>query len=390
MDTEMTFEKSRKPGKVLIVDDNARNLQVLGSTLKQNNYVVEFALDGRSALQWVADEDFDIILLDIMMPDLDGYETCVQIRQKKDCDNIPIIFLTAKTDKESTIKGFKVGGQDYITKPFDSEELLARVKTHLELKFNREHLNNMNKILEEQVAERTKELSLANEELSQLDSVKVQFLSMLSHEIRTPLNGIKGSIHLLKSRIENEDLVQFLNILDISVVRLEKFSYTALLITRLNSKKYRLELTSVNLSDQVEYCLLELSKEENLAKKINVHYEEISKEIVFKADKDLLHELLLRIFENAIIYSGEDINIKLSLLDIDDYVQVHIVDSGPGFPEKILKGEIKMFNPGEIHVNKNIGLNLYLAKLILEYHGGRLHLDNHPKGGARVQLFFPK
>lgn len=390
METEMNFEKNRKPGKVLIVDDNARNLQVLGSTLKQNNYKVEFALDGKSALQWIADEDFDIILLDIMMPELDGYETCVQIRQKKDYDNIPIIFLTAKTDKESTIKGFKVGGQDYITKPFDSEELLARVKTHLELKFNREHLSNMNKILEEQVAERTKELSLANDELNQLDAVKVQFLNMLSHEIRTPLNGIKGSIHLLKSRIENEDLVQFLNILDISVVRLEKFSYTALLITRLNSKKYRLQPTSVNLSDQVEYCLLELSKDEKLAKKINIHYDETSKEIVFKADKDLLHELLLRIFENAIIYSGEDINIKLSLFNIDDYVQIHIVDSGPGFPEKILKDKIKMFNPGEKHVNKNIGLNLYLAKLILEYHGGRLQLDNHPKGGARVQLFFPK
>ncbi len=260
MGTNVNVNKVKSSGRVLIVDDNARNLQVLGSTLKRNNYEVEFALNGKSAIQWISEEDFDIILLDIMMPEIDGYETCVQIRKDKKYDNIPILFLTAKTDKESTIKGFKVGGQDYITKPFDSEELLARVRTHLELKFSREFLQNVNKTLEEQVAERTLELSKANEELNQLDAIKVQFLNMLSHEIRTPLNGIKGSIQLLKSRIENEELIQFFNILDLSVTRLEKFSYTALLITRLNSKKHRLELSSVNLPEQIEYCLLELSK----------------------------------------------------------------------------------------------------------------------------------
>jgi two-component system sensor histidine kinase/response regulator len=386
----MTEQKNLKSNRVLIVDDNARNLQVLGSTLKQNKYEVEFALNGKSALQWIADEKFDIILLDIMMPDLDGYETCVRIRKNKKYDEIPILFLTAKTDKESVIKGFKVGGQDYITKPFDSEELLARVNTHLELKNSREKLANMNKILEAKVAERTKELSRANEELSQLDVVKVQFLNMLSHEIRTPLNGIKGSIHLLKSRIEKADLVQFLNILDLSVIRLEKFSYSALLITRLNSKKYKLNLSPIFFTDQIEYCLLDLSKDESLSKNISVDYDNINNKISFNADKDLLHELLLRVFENAIIYSGENINIKLSLFEENKYIQIHVEDSGPGFPEKILKENIKMFNPGEKHVNKNMGLNLYLVKLILEYHGGRLELDNHSKGGARVKMFFPK
>lgn len=386
----MTAEKKLKSNKVLIVDDNARNLQVLGSTLKQNKYEVEFALNGKSALQWIADEKFDIILLDIMMPELDGYETCVQIRKDKKYDGIPILFLTAKTDKESVIKGFKVGGQDYITKPFDSEELLARVRTHLELKNSREKLANMNAILETKVAERTKELSQANEELSQLDVVKVQFLNMLSHEIRTPLNGIKGSIHLLKSRIENVDLVQFLNILDLSVVRLERFSYTALLITRLNSKKYKLNLSPICFTDQIEYCLLDLSKDESLSKNLAVNYDDIDKEIVFNADKDLLHELLLRIFENAIIYSGDNVDIKLNLFDDNNYIHIHVDDSGPGFPEKILKEKLKMFNPGEKHVNKNIGLNLYLVKLILEYHGGMLELENHSRGGARVKLLFPK
>jgi two-component system, sensor histidine kinase and response regulator len=386
----MYIPKENNTVKILIVDDNPKNLQVLGSILRSNYFLVEFSMNGQGAINWLQEEKFDLILLDIMMPEMDGYETCRQIRNDKTNDNIPIIFLTAKTDQESIIKGFSVGGQDYITKPFDSEELLARVNTHLELKFSREYLKNINEVLEKQVSERTLELQKANEELSELDVVKVQFLNMLSHEIRTPLNGIKGSIHLLKSRIENEELVQFLNILDQSVIRLEQFSYTALMITRLNSRKYKLENVRIYFQDQVEYCLLELTRDSKDKKDIKINYDCLDPNLEIYADKGLIHEVLMRILGNSIKYTKEKLQVTFHSEIKDNFVKIGIEDNGPGFPEKILNSKVKMFNPGEKHINRNMGLNLYLSQLIISYHKGKMEISNIPGGGACVSLFFPK
>jgi sigma-B regulation protein RsbU (phosphoserine phosphatase) len=116
---------------VLIVDDNVKNLQVLGGFLKIEGISVEFALDGTSALRWLEKKKFDLVLLDIMMPGMDGYEVCSIIKKNQDTCEIPVIFITAKTDSESVIKGFETGAVDYVTKPFIQSELLIRVKTQL-------------------------------------------------------------------------------------------------------------------------------------------------------------------------------------------------------------------------------------------------------------------
>ncbi len=130
----MTPETTTPTFSILIVDDEARNIQLLGNLLKKNGYEVEFALDGENALKWVDNRPFDLILLDIMMPKMDGYEVCSLIKKKRDKQHIPIIFLTAKADTEDIVKGFESGCSDYITKPFRAPELLARVKKEVELK----------------------------------------------------------------------------------------------------------------------------------------------------------------------------------------------------------------------------------------------------------------
>ncbi|MCP3872959.1 MAG: response regulator, partial [Desulfobacteraceae bacterium] len=122
------------PFFVLIVDDEPKNLQLLGNILKENSYKVEFALDGEKALDWVKNKSFDLVLLDIMMPGMDGYEVCRRIKANKITQHIPIIFITAKIQTEDIVKGFDAGGSDYITKPFKAPELLARVKKEVELK----------------------------------------------------------------------------------------------------------------------------------------------------------------------------------------------------------------------------------------------------------------
>ncbi|MGA2408263.1 MAG: response regulator [Bacteroidales bacterium] len=134
---------------VLIVDDNVKNLQILGGFLQNEKLIVEFAIDGMSALNWLDKKKFDLILLDIMMPGMDGYEVCSLIKKDPVNCEIPIIFITAKTDSESIIKGFETGAVDYITKPFIQSELLIRVKTQLNIKKANEQINHYLNEIEE-------------------------------------------------------------------------------------------------------------------------------------------------------------------------------------------------------------------------------------------------
>jgi DNA-binding response OmpR family regulator len=129
---------------ILLVDDNPQNLQVLGKLLQEKKYKVEFAVNGESALDWLKSKQFDLILLDLNMPGMNGFEVCKKIRSNKDLDYLPVIFLSAESERESILKGFEVGAQDYVTKPFDNRELLARVKTQLDLKSKTENLQKIN------------------------------------------------------------------------------------------------------------------------------------------------------------------------------------------------------------------------------------------------------
>ncbi len=134
-------------GYVLVVDDNPANVQMLGSILKNENYKVAVALSGAEALQFLAREKVEIILLDVMMPEMDGYEICSILKKDEQLKKIPVIFLTAKSEHEDIIKGFKAGAVDYITKPFNSEELLARVSVHVELVRSRNEIQKLKTFL---------------------------------------------------------------------------------------------------------------------------------------------------------------------------------------------------------------------------------------------------
>jgi putative two-component system response regulator len=143
--------------KILVVDDIKTNLDVLIQTLG-DEYVLAVAMNGKKAMNYAVNNFPDLILLDIMMPEMDGFEVCRKLKENPTTCDIPIIFITAVNASSEKTKGFKLGAVDYITKPFDTVEVKARVKTHLNLKLHQEALKNHNIILEEKVKERTKEL----------------------------------------------------------------------------------------------------------------------------------------------------------------------------------------------------------------------------------------
>jgi two-component system, sensor histidine kinase and response regulator len=382
--------------KILLVDDNPRNLQVLANALEPAGYQIVITNTGKDAIETVHKEEYDLILLDIMMPELDGFETCNQIKALPTRKHIPIIFLTAKDEVDSITKGFRCGGVDYITKPFNTEELIARVNTHIKLKQTQDKLLTLNMFLDAKVTERTRELMETNEKLVEahktldaMDQTKTEFLHLLSHEIRTPLNGIINPLAMLKENPDPKEFSNLIDILDQSVKRLERFSTVALQITRLRmNKETALMKEPFDLSDLVAQCLMGYKtklKEKSLqfVQKGNVVFP-------IMADSDYIKVCILNVLENAVQFAPANTNIDLTMTEDDVEIQLTIRDYGKGFSDRALTTIFKPFGMGQAHVNVNVGLGLYLSKMIMDTHKGSLEIKNCDDGGALVILRFPK
>jgi len=378
---------------ILIVDDTPENIDILVELLE--DFEKQIAIDGEDALEtaWEGDPP-DLILLDIMMPEMDGYEVCEKLRENEKTKDVPVIFLTAKTEKDDIIKGFEVGGQDYITKPFDARELMERVKTQLELKTQREILKNMNEILEEKVQERTaqladalKDVEKANIELQSLDKAKNNFLMMISHELRTPLNGIVGVSYLLGDSVdEDSELVEFVDMLKTSVDRLESFSNTALLITQLQTG-YKLTREDVDIRTLVEECIQE---NQELIDKKSPKIETIVETInsVISVEETLIKRVMTSIINNAIKYSEDGGTISIKIFEENGKKIIECLDNGSGFSTDALTNLFKVFGLGEDHYDQNHGLSLKAAYQIMESHGGSIEISNRDEGGAMVRIMF--
>ncbi len=378
---------------ILIVDDTPENIDILVELLE--DFDKQIAISGEDALETAFEgEPPDLILLDIMMPEMDGYEVCRRLRANEKTKDIPIIFLTAKTQKDDIIKGFEVGGQDYLTKPFDARELMVRVKTQLELKSQREILKNMNTLLEEKVQERTarlkeayKNLEKANQELLSLDEAKNSFLTMISHEIRTPLNGIIGASYFLKSTLaEDKELSEFVEMLQVSADRLEHFSLTALLITQLQAG-YKITTEKVEPDKLVEECIKE-NQDKAKAKEISVVKEKLVENAVIEVEKPLIKRALNSIIDNAIKYSNQKDTITIKEWNDNGKLSIACFDNGRSFTQEALDRLFKPFGLGEQHYDNNVGLSLKAAKLIMDVHGGDIQISNLKDGGACVSLIF--
>ncbi len=351
------------------------------------NYQLSYSQNGKEALAAVKQNDFDLILLDIMMPVVDGYEVCRQLKSDSKTKDIPIIFLTAKVEKESVVKGLKLGAVDYVTKPFNAEELLARVRTHLSLKDKTEQLQSINVILEQKVSERTAQLKEANEKLSTLEKAKSDFLTIISHEIRTPLNGISGFADILLDSLASTEHEEFIKYLKISSDRLVRFSEIALLITQLNAEKYTFEMIPMNVEKIISSALEEVQEKLDLA---NIKIEKgFTKDINIITNHNLIQKSLVNILENSIEYSPENGQIFINTSTDKGTINIEICDQGPGFSEEALSKLFEYFSTDDIMHSEGLGLGLAAVKLVMDSHSGSISAKNRGEGGAHVCLTFP-
>ncbi len=366
---------------------------IIPAILSSDHFKVDSANSGQEALNLISEKNYDVVLMDIMMPGMDGFETCSRIKQEEKNLNLPVIFLTAKTEVESITQAFKCGGLDYLSKPFRSDELIARVTTHAELKRHREQQKEINRWLEQKVEERTlalreshAKLSKALHDLQSLDHAKNEFLRMINHEIRTPLNAILGFTDLLKNEPSSAQIYEMVRYIDTASVRLEKFLMVVLQITALLANNQPVSDELVFIDDLFKTGLARL-QDKILAKKIKLNLQGFDQNISMHGNKTLLLSCFESILDNSVKFSPVEGTLIIRVYAVENLF-IEIIDEGPGFSERSLNQLFKLFAVGEKHVDQTTGLGLALVKLIMDAHQAKIEIMKNQPTGARVRLIF--
>jgi len=356
---------------ILIVDDVPKNIQLLGSILKNEFIDIEFATSGQEALEWLKAKKFDLVLLDIMMPEMDGFEVCRRIKQNPDTEDIAVIFITAKTDIQSIIQGFEVGAVDYLTKPFNRNELIARVKTHLTL-------------------QRQKKL------LEQENEFKDKVFSIIGHDLRTPVGNIKTYIEaFLLSGIEiSEETRVLLN--DLSALSEQAFSLLENLLfwAKNQSGKITCNPKRNDLNEIIENTILLIQHQAN-KKNITIVRPKVKKTEAF-FDAEQIAIVLRNLLSNAVKFTqlGGEIQIILNHISEDDkeFIKIEIADNGIGIVEedqKRLFDTKSHFTTFGTNNEKGSGLGLHLCKEFVEMNGGSIGVVSEPGKGSVFYFTVP-
>jgi len=387
---------SLKNAKILIVDDHIANIELLEGVLEQAGYNNTLStIDPREVVGLYDSFQPDLILLDLMMPYMDGYEVMEKLHQIIPPKTyLPILVITAEISSDAKKQALSHGAKDFLSKPFDIDEVILRIRNLLETRYLHQLLQKQNRTLESKVLERTRELNkayqeimIANRELEMLENAKLEFLSIISHEIRTPLNGIKGLTEILKNSIDKPDLLEYLNYLEQSARRLEKFSTQALLITELRTKVYRMEFDNVSIASL--YTNATKNNEIKIKEKnVRVEYLRDADLLGINGDSNLIQICFDCLIDNAVEYSAKNSEVLVHTYKDENSITIEFTDNGVGFSKIALKNLFRFFRVGEKHIDKNIGLNLALVKLIMDAHKGEIKVVNNKPNGATVKLIF--
>ncbi len=365
---------NKKP-VILIVDDTARNIQVVGSILKESidcNFA--FARQGEQALDLAVKANPDLILLDIMMPGMDGFEVCRRLKNDSKTNMIPVIFLTAKTATEDIVTGFELGAVDYVTKPFNSAELLARVKTQLNLK-------------------------LKNDLISRQNNERKELLHILCHDLAHPFASIISVLDYLKSnrnvdekfRDELEDDLTMAANNGLDIIELVKK------LRALEEEKIKLKIERVNLK-KAAHCSYMLLKQDFAEKDLDFVCDIDESLNVLTEETSFINSVLNNILSNAVKFSSEKTTVKVTTKKQDNFIVLIIEDTGIGM-RKELASDIfdlsKATSRAGTRGEEGTGFGMPLVKKFIHLYNGKIEIDSrdvrdYPENsGTRVKLFLP-
>jgi len=372
-----------KGASVLVVDDNPMNLGVLFDHLKTSGFKILIAEDGESAIYQAKFAKPDVILLDVMMPGADGFETCRNLKKDDASKHIPVIFMTALFETADKIKGFEAGGVDYITKPFQNEEVIARITAHLTIQIQKKELEELN-------AAKDKLLK----ELGELNATKDKFFSIIAHDLRSPFNGLIGASDLLIQSFENLEKEIVIDLIrSMNTASRNAFNLLNNLLEWSRSQTGRIEwdpnITDISRIIRENKILLKQNFEE---KGIGL-FNEIQENTFVYADEHMINTVIRNLITNALKYSRRGEEIRISSKEIGNFLEISVSDTGTGIKPQDIG---KLFRIDVHHTTKGTeneqgtGLGLILCKEFVEKHKGKIWVESELGKGTTFRFTLPK
>lgn len=368
-----------KNAKILIVDDLPENIKVLGSILKNEGFNVAVANDGNMAIKIATNIIPDLLLLDIMMPNMNGFELATLLSENEKTKNIPVIFITAKNETVDILEGFRLGAVDYITKPFNPAELIVRVYNHLELKFSKDIISKQ------------------KEELALLNKSKDKFFSIISHDLRSPFSGFLGLTELLDQDFESfekeeiktlsknmnfaaKDLYALLeNLLEWSRSQMNNISF--------NPEKINILDIINNLSNLFEQTL------NNKSLNLIINKPQKDDEVFVFADSYMVNSIIRNLISNAIKFSPKGNNIEVIIENLNTgFTNIYVKDYGVGISKQnidsLFKIDSKYVTKGTEN-EKGTGLGLLLCYEFATKNSGNISVESELGIGTTFKVSLP-
>lgn len=364
--------------KVLIVDDEERNIKLLNAYLMTNQYEIVEASNGEEALRMVNDFNPDLVLLDAMMPGIDGFEVCKRLKTGEKTKMIPVVMVTALREKEYRIKALEAGADDFLTKPVDRTELLVRVKSLLRIKS-----------YHDQLLHSYKEIAQKNEKLKELEGVREGLTHMIIHDLNNPLTVILGNLELIKFDNENLSETQ-LDMMERCLnysVDIRQLIQSILDVYRMEEGKLQpvKELTNVTemLTDLTEQFIARAKMDQ-----ISLKFSNSGEVPSVRIDPSLIKRVIANLLSNAIRHSpeGEEIKVTTGFLAEKNSIAFSVKDNGNGLAPEYHQRVFDKFEQVELK-NSGVtvgtgGLGLAFCKMAVEAHGGKIWVesDGNAKG----------
>lgn len=360
------IDEAREHDVILVVDDTIENLRLLTRMLDQHGYETRPVTSGRQALQAVDNEAPHLILLDINMPEMNGYDVCRRIKEREELEDVPVIFLTALTDTADKVRAFDVGGVDYITKPFQVEEVLARVKTHVELRRAR------------------LELLESYERLRSLEELRDNLVQMIVHDMRSPLHILLACLESMELEAQDDLGEQEAENLRSAIAAAEGLSRMAthmLDLSRLEQGKMPLERERCDLAEigrEVAGRFAQLEPDRPILV-------DADGPIEATCDGAVIKRVLENLVGNGVKHTPPGGRLRISIEARNQAARIAVDDEGPGIPLEARERIFEKFGTLEARRARtyhSTGLGLAFCKLAVEAHGGTIGVDRGEKGGS--------